>query len=128
MRLNSRKICMFVSLLAALCFFSAKSAHAQTLYLGVEESPSVITLGQTVTLTANCNPGASGYPGISYYVSSTPNTLGSEIGGGRETTWTPSVAGTYYISASFTYEGNEGQPTCQSNDTIPVYSELVVNP
>lgn len=128
MRLISGKICIYASLLAALCFFSTVSAHAQTLYVGVEESPSVMTLGQTVTLTANCNPGQSGYPGITFYASSTPGTIGSYIGSGPEATWTPAVAGTFYITAGFTYEGNEGQPTCENNDTVPITSTLVVNP
>jgi hypothetical protein len=129
MRLISRKISTLTCLLAALCLFLTMSGNAQTLYLGVSVNSSPITLGQSVTLTANCNP-QNGYPEITYFSSSSPNpNVGaSYIGSGSETTWTPPAAGTYYISASFTSPNVEGSPTCESNDTIPIFTTLVVNP
>jgi hypothetical protein len=123
----TKKICVYTIPLLAFCFFPHASAHAQSGYVSPNFYPYQIKLGQSVTLFGNpdCSPGI-GHPSANFSASTTPDTVGSSIGevnyGENSIGWTPSQAGTYYISE---YVSSNGA-NCSGLEPEPEFETLTV--
>lgn len=126
--LIAKKAFASITLLFAFCFFTSTFAHAASGYTSPDVSPTVITLGHAVTLynEPNCSPGI-GHPSVTFYASTTPDTVGSSIGelnyGDNSAPWTPTAAGTYYIAE---YVSSNGA-NC-TGESSPSFVTVTVNP
>jgi hypothetical protein len=113
----NRKFFNTTLLLFALFGISTAIAHAQITESGFvtpEDSDAFVAAGQQTGITTNITCSIQTVePTVTFFVSSSPNTAGTEIGSYTINTqtgfvWTPTVTGTQFISAFLNLNGATG--------------------